>query len=83
MENKWELNIEKVSNGYVLTGKFGDSEIIEKKVITLEENLEIKNAKLEAIRQVMWEVQEFFGVYNSKHDKYNLDIKIIENESEE
>ena len=68
------LIIEQTSNGYILTGKFNDSDMISKVVI--EENDE---EDLEAMQEVLFTVKEYFGKYYSKHNKKNLEIEIKEN----
>jgi hypothetical protein len=82
--DEWKLEIKKVNNGYILKGKFGDSDIVSEQVI--EENGddiystdEMMSSNLNAIQNVLYEVMEYFGVYYSDHNKRNLKIEIEEN----
>jgi len=68
-----KLTIEASSNGYILTGKFNDSEIVSKVVI---ETPDTENGELESMKQLLWEIREYFGVYYSKHNENNLEIEI-------
>jgi len=68
-----KLTIESSSNGYILTGKFGSSEITSKVVI---ETPDTENGDLESMKQLLWEIKEYFGVYYSKHNENNLEIEI-------
>ena len=72
----WKLEIKKVNNGYILKGRFGNSENITEQVI---EDNNIDNSKLEGMKNVLYEVMDYFAVYYSKHNKENLIIKIEEN----
>lgn len=77
--DEWKLKIKKVTNGYILKGKFGDSDIITELVI--EEN-NTSDTSLEAMSHVLYEVKEYFGIYYSKHNKQNLEINIVENKND-
>ena len=78
----WEIKIRKVENGYILEWE-DESESQENyfinntKVFEIEENCdEDKLNELKTLENVLWEITNYFGVYYSKHDKYNLTISI-------
>jgi len=70
-----KLKIERVSNGYILTGQFGDSEIISKELIEDENPME----ELTTMKELLLEVKAYFGIYYSKHNEENLIVEIKEN----
>lgn len=74
--NEWKLIITKSSNGYILEGKFNNSDIVTKFVIE-EEDTEL--GELEAMEKLLYEIKDYFGIYFSKHNKKNIVIKIIKN----
>ena len=71
-----KLTVEQTNNGYILVGKFNDSEI--KTKIVIEEKDE-EHSDLLAMQELLWQIKEYFGVYNSKHNKKNLMIEIEDN----
>ena len=73
---EWKLEIVRGDNGFILKGRFGDSELITKHVI---EEKDEEFGELEAMQNLLWEVMEYFGCYYSKHQKKNLTIEIVEN----
>jgi len=65
---KWQLTIEKVSNGFILTGEGAENcgpEVIE----------ENERDELEEFEKLAWTVWEYFGYHGSKHDPERLLIK--------
>jgi len=77
--NEWKLEIRKAQNGYVLKGKFNDSDLVQEIII---EEKDIDCPKLEAMKDVLYLVTEYFGIYYSKHNKQNLLIDIEETKDE-
>lgn len=73
--NTWKLEVRKVSNGYILKGKFSDSEVVTESLI--EEKID---NDLNAMQQVLLNVMEYFGIYYSKHNDKNIRI-IIEDKN--
>lgn len=71
--NNWDLIITKVNNGYVLKGQFGNSEEITEQVIEIGDT---DGDELCAMQNVLFEVMDYFAVYNSKHNNKNLHIEI-------
>ena len=78
---KWDLKIERSNNGYILEGKFGDTDTKTKLTITEKEPCDC--GELVAMRDLLWEVMEYFGVYNSKHKEYNLKLQILDQDGDE
>jgi len=74
-----KLQIEQTENGYIIVGKFNDNE--EKTKIVIEEQ-DDDGAGLIAMQCLLWQIKEYFGIYNSKHNKKNLVIEIESNKSE-
>ena len=68
-----KLIVEQSQNGYILTGKFNDSELISKVVI---EEKEESDSELNAMRELLFTIKEYFGVYHSEHNEKNLTIEI-------
>ena len=67
----WKLEIRKIDNGYVLKGKFGDSDLI------TEQNIEEKDGEfggLESMEDLLYEVMEYFGYCGSDHDQERIRI---------
>lgn len=80
----WVIRIEKGTNGYILQGKFGDSEIIQKEVIEIKDmGIEEGLAERKAMQELCWSLMDYFAVFNSKHDKYRLDIRVLDQEGKE
>ena len=75
----WELGIRKVHNGYVLTGKHDETNEPYEEVIESDNHIEYPDNKceLKEYRELGLRVLEYFGLQNSKHNKYRLEIKII------
>jgi len=71
--DSWHLVITKVNNGYILRGKFGNSEEITERVIEIADT---NGDELCAMQNVLYEVMEYFAVYKSKHNKKNLCVEI-------
>jgi len=70
----WSVEITKVDNGYVIT--YSD---IESTRIEVAENLAIEKEfyrEAECLARVFRSVQEYFGVFNSKHNDHRLEIKV-------
>ena len=73
--NDWKLVIKKARNGYILSGKFADSDLVSDMVMEIPEK---EFGEQEAAQKVLWEVLEYFGVYYSKHSKKNVVVAIKE-----
>jgi len=87
--NEWKLEIKKVNNGYILKGKFGDSDMITEEVIEENQDNSIYNTDrgysqtdLSAMMNVLSEVMNYFAVYHSKHNQRNLVIDIEETKND-
>jgi len=67
----WKLEIERVENGYILKGKFNGAEEETSVVVAEGEN---EFSDLESMRDLLYQIKEYFGVYYSKHSKRNIVI---------
>ena len=64
------LALEKVSNGYIVTIPPEDSDSIEVKVVVQEnEGMEEKASEMSSFSSLVSFLQDYFGVYNSKHNQ--------------
>lgn len=71
-----KLEIESATNGFILNG-LGESEEPFKSVVQEEGKIEDSNLnELRAVQRMLSDTMEYFGIYYSKHNKYNLDIVI-------
>lgn len=66
---KWKLTIERVDNGYILTGRFGEGLVTSVLTITDRES-----DPLESHEQLLWEVMDYFAFRGSKHDEERIRI---------
>ena len=73
----WEINIRKADNGFIASWK---EELEEGDYIkTMQQVFEEEDdelGELKNMNNVLRFVKEHFGVYHSKHNKYNLSVKI-------
>jgi hypothetical protein len=74
-----ELDIERLSNGYVITEWVENDEGKQIDRQTVIEEPDTETGELEAMQNLLWFVREAFGVYYSKHNKRNLVIEIKDN----
>jgi hypothetical protein len=71
---EWKLTITKVGNGYIMSGRqFNDNEVMSKKVIVEPET---EQGEIEAMKNLLYEVKEYFACYYSKHNKKNLYLEV-------
>ena len=75
---KWKLEIERVSNGYTLKGRFGDA-VIDQILVVQEQDGDEHETSLKAMLEVLYEVTNYFGVYYSDKNKKNLAMEIVDN----
>lgn len=76
MEEQFKLEIEKVTNGFIVQGISATDlpykEIVEEKEECKEGNLE----ELRCVQSLFYKIMNYFGIYNNKHDKYKLEVVI-------
>lgn len=85
MKEPWNLNIEAVNNGYILTGN-EDEETGNKPKTVFEEKEEIQDDNLNeshVVRRMLYEIMNYFGIFNSKHKKYKLEIIVTDQNGHE
>lgn len=77
---EWELLIIKAENGFVLEGMGRDEQVmVAEQIETGDESKD----QAELYKKLFWQIREYFGYYWSKHNGYNLDIKIVDQEGKE
>jgi len=67
-----KLEIESVSNGYVITIPASDYDEVERKFVVEEREGGVEDDKIDefkAFHELVLQLEEFFGVLNSKHNK--------------
>jgi hypothetical protein len=69
----YAIQITRAGNGYIIEweDELEEGDFIEQRHVIQETTTE-----LEAMQELLWFVQDFFGVFNSKHNKENLYIEI-------
>jgi len=78
------LVIEKVNNGFVLDKEpevegFNNITVVEE----IQDPFDSTNEnELKTVQNLLYEIMEYYGVFNSKHNKYRLDIEIVNQEEE-
>ena len=79
---RWLMGIEKADNGFIF---YADSGGTKYKQVLQEQESNVDNNQAEVIltRQLLWEVIEYFNLYKSKHEKYKVEVRILENETGE
>ena len=82
-QEEWKLTITRVTNGYIIQGKTDNAnmsflEVIEEKRTADEELPDGIADELFGMRELLWFVMEYFGVFNSHHEKWMLDVSIKE-----
>jgi len=70
----WNIRIKKVSNGYQIWIPAEDMEHIPTEMVIEIPDTEF--GELEAMRTLLYEIMEYFGVIGSKHDKKRLVVNI-------
>ncbi len=80
----YELNIKRVSNGYVLTKNNQDNDLTYVECIqdNDEPMLSDNYQEMNTYEDLAWNVLEYFGLQNSKHKECRLVIKVVPKEKE-
>ncbi len=80
-ESDWMVGIKKVDNGYILqTCIKNDDKTENLKELLFETKGEDPTSELHVFKDLMYELIDIFAIDNSKHDEYNLKIKVERNE---
>ena len=78
---KWSCEIERASNGFILrnTSEHNDDDSESKSVFVFKdaEDKDEFEEQLHPLKDVFFAIMDFFGIYNSKHEKIALDISIV------
>jgi len=74
----WCLLIESANNGFILHCAEVDAEGIPyyRKQVIEDKGDEYSNLK--TAQQLLWDIMDYFSIYSSKHNKYNLKPMIVD-----
>ena len=75
------IKIERGRNGFILTGY--DENVPFKIVRQEQESNDTNLNECKVYQQLFWEIQKLLGLYNSKHNKYRLEIKVTDQNGNE
>ena len=80
----WSINISKAENGYICEWyeEVDDGHYSNKKQWVIEEK-DTEYGELDAMKYLLHLVKEHFGIYHSKHNKFNLYVEVKEREEQE
>ena len=83
-----KIEIEDVTNGYVITynDELDDGTKVVRKIVVEDLNgLEFDDNEIsqQSFLNLAYEVKELFGVFYSKHNKINLDMRLINKDDKE
>ena len=86
-----KLIIEKVENGYIVTSydEYEDGTPKEVKEVIADKDMDFNDDDClnkqgsKTMMELLWLVKEYFLSQSRKHDKYFVEIKVIERENEE
>jgi len=82
-----KLEIEQVTNGYVIKydDELDDGTVVKKRnVVADSNNLEFDDDQVEkqSFLNLVYEIQELFGVFTSKHNSVNIEYELINKDGE-
>jgi hypothetical protein len=78
----WELKIKKADNGYILEHLDQECEGPDRIAEIVVEEKDDEFGELEAMVNLLFAVKEYFGVHWSKHNKKNVEIKLVSDDEE-
>ena len=74
----WDIKVRKVDNGYIMEWEDDDEEGKPSKHEQVILENETEDSELEAMKDLLCEIKEHFGISYSKHNQKNLTIEIEE-----
>jgi len=74
---KWDCYIIKAENGYVFNIAQEVDDNTAEITSSVYEDTGGATGELEATKAMLYAVAEHFGIYHSKHNKHNLEIRIV------
>ena len=82
-----KLEIEQVTNGYVIKydDELDDGTVVKKRNVVADLNsLEFDDNQIEmqSFLNLIYEIQELFGVFNSKHNNVNIKYDLVNKDDE-
>jgi len=80
----WQININKAENGYICEWyeELEDGHLTKKQYV-LEEEMDDEHCDLQTMRDLLYFIKEYFAIYHSKHNKFNLYVEVKEEEQEQ
>lgn len=77
----WTVNIDKVSNGYIMEveNEVENGTLVTRLVFEESEaysDMVARRSELDTFCKLIWELANYFAIYNSKHERYNLIIGV-------
>ncbi len=78
----WKIEIKKVDNGYICKMNCGEG-VYEKAIEQSEKFDTEEETEQDCMRRLLYEVMNFFAVFNSKHNKTRLEVNIIEQKKDD
>jgi hypothetical protein len=72
-----KIEITRVQNGFTVLIPKEEPDGFDK-VLVFQEDDDEENGELKNMRSLLWFLKEEFGVYWSKHNRFNLDIEVKE-----
>lgn len=84
----WTAQIDKVSNGYIMEveNEIEDGTIVTRLVFEEAEaysDMVARKSELDTFCKLVRELAEYFAIFNSKHERYNLKIEVEDDGSED
>lgn len=83
------IQIEKVGNGFVATtfeedeeGNFVENKTVYEQIRDSFDKDKDRESELKAVQNLFYDMMDELGIFNSKHEKYNLLIEIKDNTDE-
>ena len=75
----WRLLVQKADNGFFCEWyEENDDKETDCKNVVFEES-DKETGEFACMANLLYFVKEHFGIYYSKHNKYNLEIKVVKN----
>ena len=73
---KWECSIRKANNGFIIA--FTEENIAKEVVFEIDDSEDENLSEKKAFQKLVWDLMDYFAVYNSKHEKHRLAVEIVE-----
>jgi|CXWL01.1.fsa_nt_gi translation elongation factor EF-Ts len=71
---KWECTIRKADNGFILC--FLEENREREIIFEINDERDEYLSEKQAFQKLFWQLMEYFGVHNSKHEEHRLEVQI-------